>query len=648
MLKTIAASTRSLSSSVSKVAYGLGQHRRLHNLSDIPKRVPVLEDVGLNGVGHEKSKHSFKLSKAKRKDESRMLRDRTRISPDGPAASPKSLKKMKRARLKRSGKFKDPLAAQSTIRPAVQAARVKEIFEAKGVEEAISFVTTAPIDTLNSIVWNTLLAMLMRAGMRKQAYDMFIEMKRRGFSPSARTFRTMMSGMDEIAFDEWPQNSLNLQRCHKLYEAIEEYSQSCTESHLKDELLFLRHARGHYVRILGKTGNFRKIADIYYKSGEVGALPRDRELYGALFGALMARKEADQVGNLSVAEQNASDAKFYWKTLEKDMERGLEVDSYAITPFLKIMAGGRPTDQQFGLNVVRDIYGLAPPGEAPPPPRYQLCSRSFQAVLELCNRAKKFRLCTYFLKQVTEQSRQKSNKVSSVVIGYRHINEQLIALGQLAAVGSFDESETAVDAIRYLRLAAALEVQENGKVGDFSLTRETVALALGVCWRCGDWERATMIFSLVTDLSPEMFLDDGPFTSGSIDAARYPHHQKKLIYMTASTHMARTALSTGDKSKMRQCLRMMWYYGTEPSHFETHPDFYKYELAKATIKLVDAAAADWSKDEVKIWKDMKKESRAILQKQSPVERPEKEEGGLGSEKYLGKLQQAIDFELSAR
>ncbi|KAL5507882.1 hypothetical protein ACEPAH_5500 [Sanghuangporus vaninii] len=645
MLKTMAMSTRSLSSNVFKVAYSLGQHRRLHNLSDIPKRDPVLEDVELNGIGHKKSKHSFELSTAKRKDENRMPRDRTRISPDVPVASPKSRKQMKRERLKRSGKFKDPLAAQSKIRPAVQAARVKEIFEEKGVEEAISFVTTAPIDSLNSIVWNTLLAMLMRAGKRKRAYDMFIEMKRRGFPPSARTFRTMMSGMNEITIDEWPQNSLNLQRCHKLYEAIEEY---CTETHSKDELVFLGHARGHYIHILGKTGNFRKIADIYYKSGEVGALPRDRELYGALFGALMVRKEADQVGNLSVAEQNASDAKFYWKTLEKDMERGLEIDSRVITPFLKVMAGGRPTDQQFGLNVVRDMYGLAPPGEDSPPPRLQLCSRSFQAVLELCNKAKKFRLCTYFLKQVAEQSRQKSNKVTSVVIGYRHINEQLIALGQLAAVGSFDESEKAVDVIRYLRQAAALEAQENGKVEDFSLTRETVALALGVCWRCGDWDRATMIFSLVTDLSPEMFLDDGPIASGSIDAARYPRYQKKLIYMTASTHMARTALSTGDKSKMRQCLRMMWYHGTEPSYFEAHPDFYKYELAKATIRLVDAVAADWSKDEVKIWKDMKKESRGILQKQSRVERPEKEEGGLGSEKYLGKLQQAIDFELSAR
>ena len=162
MLKSVATSTRSLPFSTSRAAKTVGHFRLLHGVNDVSKRGPALEDVGLVGVKNGKSRRRFELPKTTFKDKGR---------PPLPA----TMKGTKKWSSKGSGKYKNSLAAQSAVRPAVQAARVKEICETEGVDAGIAFVTSCPIDTVNSVVWNTLISRLMRAEKRKRAYDMFIE-----------------------------------------------------------------------------------------------------------------------------------------------------------------------------------------------------------------------------------------------------------------------------------------------------------------------------------------------------------------------------------------------------------------------------------------------------------------------------------------
>ena len=162
MLKRVATTTRSLPFSVSRAAFATTHLRLLHSANDVSERGPALEDVGLVGVKNGKSKRRFEPAKTTFKDKGR-------------PSSPASVKTPKNRSSKRSEKYGNPLAAQSAIRPAVQAARVKEICETEGVDAGIAFVTSCPIDTVNSVVWNTLISRLMRAEKRKRAYDMFIE-----------------------------------------------------------------------------------------------------------------------------------------------------------------------------------------------------------------------------------------------------------------------------------------------------------------------------------------------------------------------------------------------------------------------------------------------------------------------------------------
>ncbi|EJD01501.1 uncharacterized protein FOMMEDRAFT_21886 [Fomitiporia mediterranea MF3/22] len=468
-------------------------------------------------------------------------------------------------------------------------------------------------------------------------------MKRRGFQPDAATYSTMLHGMAQIESKEWPNNQENLERCHKLYNAFEKLVQTGEAQKTS--------ARTTYFQVLGRSGNYQKMFDLFYK--EDGTLPRDKALYTVLFNALLWRKETDKLGNLTLQEQNASDAKFLWRVLEKDVEGGMEIDAHLLRPFIKLMAAGRPVDQQFGLKVVRDYFGLAAPGEPTPTPRVTMNSNCLHAILELCNKAKKFRLCAYFFKEVmaTKQIERNSKFSSDLTIGTRHVNEQLIALAQLASVGSTDEAAHAVDAVRFLKQTTALKAvkpptRTNEWDEDTTLQPETVKLALAVCWRCGDWESATQIFSLATDLRAEDFLDDGPIAKES--EKPFIPGSGRMVDIAAFSYLTRIALSTKDKAKMRQALRMMYIYGIGPGAFVTHYNFYKIELAKTILKLLDAAASSDQPGDEKKWKYLKQESREALSKRVMVERPESEEDGLGSQKYISKLQQAIDFELASR
>ncbi|KAI5120674.1 hypothetical protein M0805_006963 [Coniferiporia weirii] len=540
--------------------------------------------------------------------------------------------------------FRNSLSKQTNVRPAVLSMRVKELADQGKIEDAITLVEEAPKSKMSAIVWNTLLHALMMMGKRKRAYSVYIEMKRRGYEPSLATYTTLMRGMSTV--EDWSQLSVQLEHCHGLYESYQAYMEKCKEQKWKLEL---RHDPSvFYFRILGKAGLYQKLFDVFYAMDETGPLAPDQYVYTSLLQVLNRRRSTENLGNLSPIEQNASDAKLIWRKMIKDVERGhLEVDSYIILQILRLLMSGRPADQQFGIDIIRDYLGLAAPGEDPPKPTVRLEPRILQAVLELCNKAKKPRLCTYFAKQVMDLQRAQSPQTRDLKIDCYHIEQVLLALHSLAAVGSLDESARAVEVVRMLKREGALHrANERGFSSSDSLRPQpnTYALALAVCWRCADWTRACDVFELATHLSADDFRDDGRVAAGSM-----PQPPLWKMNMQSLAHMARTAIMTEDKAHMRQCLRIVAMGVDRVEENEPYESYYKGRLASAVIKMCKLTLEDVSESEKVKWQELRRRSQEVLVDRTfAVKPPIEVEEALGSQSFVKKMQQAIDFEMAAR
>ncbi|TFY75834.1 hypothetical protein EWM64_g8180 [Hericium alpestre] len=83
---------------------------------------------------------------------------------------------------------------------------------------------TSPNDAQNVKVWNTLIQQCMSAGKYKLAYSLFVDMGRRGFKPSFRTYGTTMSGYARI--EDWSQYSKQLENVDAVYQRMIDYLQS--------------------------------------------------------------------------------------------------------------------------------------------------------------------------------------------------------------------------------------------------------------------------------------------------------------------------------------------------------------------------------------------------------------------------------------
>ena len=99
---------------------------------------------------------------------------------------------------------------------------------------------------------------------------------------------------------------------------------------------------------------------------------------------------------------------------------------------------------------------------------------------------------------------------------------------------------------------------------------------------------------------------------------------------------------------MRQYLRMMSAYGTDFESADVYHNFYKIELAKATFALAHAVVQDWPEGGRDVAKELKRRSRGVLANRILIDRPPYEDERLGSEKYINRLQQTIDFDLTNR
>src|SRR5262245_48708060 len=105
-------------------------------------------------------------------------------------------------------------------------------------------------------------------------------MKRRGFSPTSRTYQTMFQGLSRI--EHWPRHSKQLSHAHKLYEYFRLHINSLKkEDPLSPELT--TRPLNAYITLLGNAHEYRKVFDVYFSLDQEGPFAPDQYLYTAMF-----------------------------------------------------------------------------------------------------------------------------------------------------------------------------------------------------------------------------------------------------------------------------------------------------------------------------------------------------------------------------
>jgi pentatricopeptide repeat protein len=371
-------------------------------------------------------------------------------------------------------------------------------------------------------------------------------MKRRGFSPTTRTFQTFFNGLSRI--EDWSTHSKQLTNARSLYDAYQRHISSVKKFDPGNSELLIDPLAG-YIRILGNAGRYQEVFDIYYAMDQEGPLSPNQFIFTAMFHAIVAAKNNVSEGAAKVA----ADARLLWNQMNKASTRspGFTIDSFSVVAALNALSGGNQADHDLAFQITTKYFGLIPDQPKSEHGILPLRPESFAAILKLCNQTKRHELCSQFLQQV--RSRQEDAGGVSI-IDRLHIEEVL--RGGLALGGS----NLAYRALQTLEWMLRQEIiGANGPKIRPALS--TYNIVVQACRCHGDWRSATRTFDLMTGYHSHDFMD------GSV--AETPRQDKRgpgrsfppnAEFMS---RMVQTALTTKNHANIRQSLRMVDYLGFE-------------------------------------------------------------------------------------
>ncbi|EGO27883.1 hypothetical protein SERLADRAFT_462077, partial [Serpula lacrymans var. lacrymans S7.9] len=207
----------------------------------------------------------------------------------------------------------------------------------------------------------------VQAQRHQLAYELYIDMKRRGFSPTTATYTTLFMGLSRIT--NWSAHPKQLTHAHTLYENFLKHLEA-VKFHEPDNMRELNTTPiTLYMKVLGLAGDYQKIFDVYFAMDQEGPLTPNKYVFTTMFQSILERQVRDKADEeISVHNRAASDAKHVWMQMEKVMQKNpkFELDPFLIGSALKALARGRPNDQSFALEIIRDHLGLTKPGESAP------------------------------------------------------------------------------------------------------------------------------------------------------------------------------------------------------------------------------------------------------------------------------------------
>ncbi|KAI0832487.1 hypothetical protein BC628DRAFT_1335602 [Trametes gibbosa] len=537
------------------------------------------------------------------------------------------------------------------------------------LDGAVQYLKSMPLDAQNTTVWNTIITQAGIAKRFRLAYDLYVDMKRRGFKTNLSTYGSLMAAFNKV--DSWHNRSKLFCAVQNVYKHYLDYIATVKEHNPSSPEISVVPIN-IYITILSKNGNYSEAFDVYNALEEEGPLSPDLITYTTMLRTMYRRslmvEDEEQVTN--IRERCASDARLLWRQLTKRIEGGSDIglDAIVISSVLQVLALGRPADHIIAFDIIRDYLGLAKPGETAPVAQVELSAPLVQDILWLCNKAQKYRLCLHFVQQLMDRR--------PGLLDRGHFDHVLTAYGSLSAMGSVTEASRALQTVEWM-----LE-REKTDGPRIRPGLATYTLVLVVCWRAKDWETAIRTVELMTGLRAEDFSDEGTRLPARADSTNAPpaNGNGKRVRFTpdaaAMSCLVRTALESGDEPSMRQCARVVHKLGLAqcltpaperappPAHgmrtgarFGRDHTFYAHKVAQAVVELVDVLVPK-KKDgspplaaEERAWVAMRSDARTFLIEQRehrPRGTPQMEEQPLGSAAGLAAMDSVVEWDRISR
>ena len=405
-------------------------------------------------------------------------------------------------------------------------------------------------------------------------------MKRRGHSPTTRTYQTMFNGLARI--DDFKAYNQQLKNAMLLYDSFIRHLKSVQRINPTDPDLSV-NPLASYIKILGNADCYGQVYEVLYSLDSEGPLPPNQLIYTSIFHVLASRPTAD------TPTFRRADTRTLWAQVVKTSKKNpnFVIDTPLVTAAIFALARGQTVDHDIGFQIARDFFGLGSPGAQSVASPLALSSQALSAVLRLCNASSNFDLCISFFTEV----KRRPPKIGGVDIVDRLHVEEVLRAHQAMNVATSGYQSLQI-------LEWALRQGSQSSKEKINLQMSTFHLVLKTCWHSADWGSAIRTFDLMTGFHSHDFMDGAVKEQPRLDQCR----RGRSPTAETMSSLVRTAYATRNCANIRQCLRMVDYLdlGTLLSQAPGNPEgptvvknqqFYAVKLAQGLAEMIDYVPA---------------------------------------------------------
>ncbi|KAF8311165.1 hypothetical protein DL93DRAFT_2229813 [Clavulina sp. PMI_390] len=511
------------------------------------------------------------------------------------------------------------------------------------IDRAIEITKRSALDSQSTPVWNSLLKHILVAGRYKLSYEVFTDMKRRGFKPDLRTYHTLLSG-----YSKDPNIALFPKAIQRANQVYAQYETFC-ESQPRGSVQLSPKPANAYLSCLAAAGQYEDMFDVFGNMPPRGPTSPDLATYTILINAVHHRRtlhngleDAPEGSSENVTTRNAADVAVLWKQLKASSERtGFTIDSYAIAPTIFALSKGAPESQEEAFSIIHDYLGLSPDADTPAKRwKVPMSSQILKGVLELCIASNNHQRCIHYVESLIERRALMETATLN--------NEHMLYVLQSLSVLAEGDPKNARESLRVIRWMIRQEREGGWRLGLRPNCRAYM-FAFLACRRSLDWQTATKLFEQMSGYRMVDFtVAHGAEPPMNRDV---PSRFEILPDPTIMNLMLRTAYLSSldpkdsskllDPSSLYACFRIISHFG--PEHFfspipvsraalakdssRTHREreVNQNRLAQSMVEMIDAMEqfrrqsgsstgevtpptdVEWTQ-----WKEMKRQAIAVI------------------------------------
>ncbi|KAF5393610.1 hypothetical protein D9757_000025 [Collybiopsis confluens] len=506
---------------------------------------------------------------------------------------------------------------KTLLEPHILSSRLIKLCNERQIDKAVDMLKNSPLDAQNVPVWNTLIWECLKGKRFRLAYELYIDMKRRGHRPNTRTFQTLMNGISRI--DNWDAYPKQLSHAQTIYQAFIRHVASVKQHDPSSTELSVAPIAS-YMKILGAAAVHQDMFDVYYSLDSDGVLTPDHFLFTAMFQALSVQPTTESGDFLP----NAASAKLLWNLMLKARRKAnFPIDGHLVSSAIVALSRGRPTDQAFAFSLAEEHFGLSPDGDASPRSReakeiIHLEPQSLAAILTLCRHSSR---PLYAIELFTTVLGRPESQGGASIIDRAHVEQALQSL-IAAGAGAPSSSQKGLELVEWMlaqevKLPSSTASKIRPKYSTFNL------LISHLCRTDNNWPVAARAFDMMTGYHCHDFMDGVQRPTPRLDARSTGRNISPTLEILSS--MVRIAVDCQDRANIRQALRIVHHFRivpflSAPQSQKTFKDtyFYASKLARAVMEglhllSTHSGERDRPRDgDVARWKILESEAREVL------------------------------------